>query len=153
MSELILYQNRILMESNKNVEALTNLNNSRDDIVDQVTTLESLVKVRFHAQMPLRKSFPPTQAIKQISISGYTVEIYLMTWVREKDVCKWHSTMFDFYRSRNLTPTPNIRFLYLKRTKLYWYFFLVKIEKSKYLISADKCKISSFYSVVNHVIF
>ena len=46
MSELILYQNRILMESNKNVEALTNLNNSRDDIVDQVTTLESLVKVR-----------------------------------------------------------------------------------------------------------
>ena len=54
MSELILYQNRILMESNKNVEALTNLNNSRDDIVDQVTTLESLVKVRFHSQMPLR---------------------------------------------------------------------------------------------------
>ena len=46
MSELILYQNRILMESNKNVEALANLNNSRDDIVDQVTTLESLVKVR-----------------------------------------------------------------------------------------------------------
>jgi len=45
MSELILYQNRILMESNKNVEALANLNNSRDDIVDQVTTLESLVKL------------------------------------------------------------------------------------------------------------
>ena len=50
MSELILYQNRILMESNKNVEALTNLNNSRDDIVDQVTTLESLVKVRLLLQ-------------------------------------------------------------------------------------------------------
>lgn len=45
MSELILYQNRILMESNKNVEALANLNNSRDDIVDQVTTLESFVKL------------------------------------------------------------------------------------------------------------
>ena len=62
------------MESNKNVEALTNLNNSRDDIVDQVTTLESLVKVRFHAQMPLRNVVP--------SNSSYQANFYFRLYSR-----------------------------------------------------------------------
>lgn len=45
ISELILYQNRILMESNKIPDALANLVESKDDIVDAVTRLESLVEL------------------------------------------------------------------------------------------------------------
>ena len=49
ISELVLYQNKILMESNKYTEALTNLIESTDDIVDTVTRLESLVQVQIFA--------------------------------------------------------------------------------------------------------
>ena len=40
-----MYQNKILIESNKIPEALTNLVESKEDIVDDVTRLESLVEV------------------------------------------------------------------------------------------------------------
>ena len=45
MSEIVLYQNKILMEDNKNVQALANLVGAKDDIVDRVAQLESLVEV------------------------------------------------------------------------------------------------------------
>ena len=45
MSEIVLYQNKILMEDNKNVQALANLVGANDDIVDRVAQLESLVQV------------------------------------------------------------------------------------------------------------
>ena len=47
MSEIVLYQNKILMENGKNVQALANLNGAKNDIVDRVMHLESLVEVRF----------------------------------------------------------------------------------------------------------
>ena len=47
MSEIVLYQNKILMEDNKNVQALANLAGAHDDIVDRVAELESLVEVSF----------------------------------------------------------------------------------------------------------
>ena len=46
MSEIVLYQNKILMENGKNVQALANLNGAKNDIVDRVMHLESLVEVR-----------------------------------------------------------------------------------------------------------
>ena len=45
MSEIVLYQNKILMENGKNVQALANLNGAKNDIVDRVMHLESLVEV------------------------------------------------------------------------------------------------------------
>lgn len=45
MSEIVLYQNKILMEDNKNVQALANLVGANDDIVDRVAQLESLVEL------------------------------------------------------------------------------------------------------------
>jgi len=49
MSEIVLYQNKILMEDNKNVRALANLAGAHDDIVDRVAQLESLVELYMKA--------------------------------------------------------------------------------------------------------